>query len=83
MGLGTWITDAGKFAGSIASDVAPFVSHSGSVGPATVAPATQSPGTVPAVNTAPLPWYDQPVLVAGIAAGIVAVIIAAVVLTRK
>ena len=82
MGLGSWINDASKFAGNIAADVAPFVSHSGTVGPATVAPATQTPGTIPA-TASPVPWYDQPVLVAGIAAGMVAVIIAAVVLTRK
>lgn len=82
MGLGTWINDALGAAGKISADIAPYVSHQNQPGPATspAVPAAVYGGAVPSGGT---PWYDQPMLVAGIGLGALVLVIGVVVLTRK
>lgn len=82
MGLGSWVNDALSAAGKISADIAPYVSHTGNTSPATSQATVQPAGTVPSTVQAATPWYDQPLLVGGIAAGVVALLIGVIVLTR-
>ena len=80
-GLGSWINDALNAAGKISADVAPYVSGNQS-SRATSSPSVVTPtiSATPATSTA---WYDQPILVGGIAAGALLLVIGVIVLTRK
>ena len=80
MGLGSWINDALGAAGKISADIAPYVSHQNQPGPAT-SPAVPAPAYVSSKSS--MPWYDQPMLVAGIGLGALVLVVGVVVLTRK